>query len=129
MGKVTYVFAVSQHTLSEFIFWWTRPLLGPVIPMFRTSGDVYSGFQSQKCFHTSFLFINLTSKPVGFMQSCSIRRPHVHVVRTHTLSAHVVCTCRPHLHIIRTCTCHPHIICSTPHGQHGPKLSFYSDRI
>ena len=43
---------------------------------------------------------------------------HMHVIRTssvhaHTSSAHACC---------------PHVICSTPHGQRGPKLSFYSDR-
>ena len=52
--------------------------------------------------------------------------PHLHIVRTCTLSAPV---CHPHLHVIHMHTCHPRIICSTPHGQHGPKLSFYSDRI
>ena len=36
------------------------------------------------------------------------------------------CTCRPHLQAI--CMSSGHIICSIPHGQHGPKLSFYSDR-
>ena len=63
------------------------------------------------------------------MQSCSRRRPHMHIVRTCHPHVHVIRTCRPHLHIVHTHTCHPHIICSTPHGQHRPKLSFYSDRI
>ena len=103
----------------------------------------------------------LTSKPVGFMQSCSrwlplawvaefhavlhlashARHPHMDVIRTQMSSTcrcclhiHTVCmrmssACCLHLHVIRTHTCHLHIICSTPHGQHGPKLSFYSDRI
>ena len=101
----------------------------------------------------------ITSKPVGFMQSCSRWLPLAWVAEFHAvlhlashtcclhivhmwmsstcrcrLHMHIVCmhmlsTCHPHLHIIRTHTCHPHIICSTPHGQHGPKLSFYSDRI
>ena len=71
----------------------------------------------------------------NFMQYYT--RRHVHVVRTLstcTCCLHIVCmrtssACHLHLHIVHTCTCHPHIICSTPHGQHGPKLSFYSDRI
>ena len=42
---------------------------------------------------------------------------------------HIVCRCVCHLHIICWHICHLHIICSTPHGHHGPKLSFYSDRI
>ena len=43
------------------------------------------------------------------------------------LHLHVVCMSSGH--VIHTHTCHPHIICSIPHGQHGPKLSFYFDRI
>ena len=53
--------------------------------------------------------------------------PHV----TRTSSAchpHVVCRHVHHLHIVCRYICHPHIICRTPHGQHGPELSFYSDR-
>ena len=45
---------------------------------------------------------------------------------------HVVCMLMSsacHLHLQVICMSSGHVICSTPHGQHGPKLSFYSDRI
>ena len=41
---------------------------------------------------------------------------------------HVICRHIHHLHIVCRHICHLHIICRTPHGQHGPKLSFYCDR-
>ena len=72
------------------------------------------------------------------MSSARRRHPHMssaHVICMRTSSAHrchphkdIIRTCHPHMHIIHTHTCHPHIICSTPHGQCGPKLSFYSNR-
>ena len=86
----------------------------------------------------------LTSKPVGFMQSCSRWLPSsclscriscsttpiiMCTSSAHAHCPHVIRTCHPHLHIVHIHKCHPHIICSTPHGQRGPKLSFYSDRI
>ena len=43
---------------------------------------------------------------------------HPHIIRRHVHHPHIVCR-----HI-----CHSHVICSTPHGQHGPELSFYCDR-
>ena len=43
---------------------------------------------------------------------------HMHVMRTSSV----------HAHMSSAHACCPNIICSTPHGQHGPKLSFYSDR-
>ena len=65
----------------------------------------------------------------NFMQYYT--RHHVHVICTssacaHRLHAHVICMLSAHIVCIRTC--HLHIICSTPHGQRGPKLSFYFDR-
>ena len=68
----------------------------------------------------------------GMTCTSSTHCPHAHVICMLSAPAchlHVIWTCHLHLHVIHTCTCHPHIICSTPHGQHGPKLSFYSDRI
>ena len=67
----------------------------------------------------------------GVTCTSSACRLNAHVVCTSFAPAchlYVIRTCHPHLHVICTCTCHPHIICSTPHGHHGPKLSFYSDR-
>ena len=66
----------------------------------------------------------------NFMQYYT--RCDMHIVRMHMSSAcclHLDVICMSSGHVIRTHTCHPHIICSTPHGQHGPKLSFYFDRI
>ena len=67
----------------------------------------------------------------AYVHVIHILSEHMHIIRT--LSAVVLDiflpNSRPHLHIVRMRTCHLHIICSTPHGQHGPKLSFYSDRI
>ena len=54
----------------------------------------------------------------SIMHKSSACARHLHIVHTYTSSAHIVCMC----------ICHPHIICSTPHGQRGPKLSFYFDR-
>ena len=73
-----------------------------------------------------------TLRDVHVFHTSSTHRPHAHVVCTLSAPAccpHVIWTHHLHLHVIRTCTCHPHIICSTPCGQHGPKLFFYSDRI
>ena len=60
--------------------------------------------------------------------SCACHPHVVHTCHPHVSSAHIICTCHLHMHIIHMHTCHLHIICSTPDGQHGPKLYFYSDR-
>ena len=103
-----------------------------------------------------FTFKELTSKPVGFMQSCCalfvlifsrwlplvwFTRPSVVIVKlivktqaNNCLSCPISCSTTPsdmhtcHLHAHMSSACHLHIICSTPHGHCGTKLSFYCDR-
>ena len=49
-SKVQALNVIAQFFLK--IFWRTRVLfVGPLIPLFRTSGDVSSGFQSQSGFY------------------------------------------------------------------------------
>ena len=63
--------------------------------------------------------------------STHAHRPHMHVVLMRMSSAccpHMHVICMSSAHVVCMCTCHLHIICSTPHGQRGPKLSFYFDR-
>ena len=77
------------------------------------------------------MYISFLLLLFAYVHVIHILSEHMHIMRT--LSAVVLDIFLPnsclHLHIICSCTCHPHIICSTPQGQCGPKLSFYSDRI
>ena len=58
---------------------------------------------------------------------------HPHIIHRHVCHLechlHIICRHVCHPHIICRHIYHPHIICRTTHGQRGPKLSFYSDRI
>ena len=96
------------------------------------------------CLHThivNIMCILSTDAYVMYISFLVLLFAYVHVIHIFSEHMHIMCTLSavvldiflphscPHLHIICMCTCHPHIICSTPHGQRGPKLSFYSDRI
>ena len=91
-------------------------------------------------YHLQLIFRTLSTQ-TQFVNAIWMLSAHVHIiclssltllvyliihnlVSTHT---HIICTLSAHTHT--SSTCHLHIICSTPHGHHGPKLSFYSDRI
>ena len=53
---------------------------------------------------------------------------HPHIVHRRVCCLHNIRRHVCHLHVICRHICHLHIICRIPHGQHGPELSFYSDR-
>ena len=92
----------------------------------HTSGRCADDSQTRTQANTYLSCPILCSTTPGVM--CMSSACHLHVIRTHRLHVHIVHTCHLHTHIIHMRTCHPHVICSTPDGQCGPKLSFYSDR-
>ena len=109
-------------------------------PCGRCVDDIQTGTQANTCLSWPIL-CSTTPSIMRMLSTCCLHMSSAHVIHTcrpHMSSAHVIHACRLRVHIIRTHhlhahiihmhTCHPHIICSTPHGQRGPKLSFYSDR-